>query len=590
MLLTPKTVTDVDRGGSWNASLFMWPFFLLMWNLMSRSDSVDTLMLSHIRWEGDSLQIQEQGHKGDQTGEFKFWKHLYANPSKPEVCVVLALAVLVFSTARPDDGSTLLFAGSNSKDRFCHLLQEVVGMLNEADQITLGCRKEDVGSHSGRKGSSTYALGQVNGPSPVAVFLRMGQSLGQLKDRYIFAADGQDQLCGRMLAMLDFNSETFGTLPPHFTDDVAPLLTEQYWESIVSGYKNYPASFRSCFPFLLARLLYSENYLRSVLPPRHPLFTVARVFTHNEHLALLRGKVVTGIGMCKLTGMQCTGIPPHLAIAGRLAELTQQVAELRTHLTNQLTILENALPEKVAEATSRAIMDNFVIEGAQPLTMKAIEEKFANLQGILTTEMRALLAQLATNLSGSQQNTVALQLGAARPNDSSWWREWIWERGHDARRDSVLFNKHSIPDDWKFPDRITTKALWDLWLFGNKHEGIRPLFLIPRKSDLRQEDFMKHTRANKVMEVMDKIACDNGLLPEGTRTIRKLYVLYIPGAEMDSLFDKIFKLLINHLYPDSEPGPLPLRISETSYGTIYDKIVKSETTTKKGTIKKRLQV
>jgi hypothetical protein len=40
-----------------------------MWNLMSRSESVDSLMLQHIDWECDALVIEEQGHKGDQIGE-----------------------------------------------------------------------------------------------------------------------------------------------------------------------------------------------------------------------------------------------------------------------------------------------------------------------------------------------------------------------------------------------------------------------------------------------------------------------------------------------------------------------------------------
>ncbi len=57
LIRIPGSASDRDRGGNWNASLFAWPFFLFMWNLMSRSDSVDTLMLTHIKWEGDSLQI-----------------------------------------------------------------------------------------------------------------------------------------------------------------------------------------------------------------------------------------------------------------------------------------------------------------------------------------------------------------------------------------------------------------------------------------------------------------------------------------------------------------------------------------------------
>jgi hypothetical protein len=58
----------------------------------------------------------------------------------------------------------------------------------------LGCEPEVTGVHSIRKGSSTIGLGQVGGPTSASVFLRMGQSLGQLKDRYIFACEGADQL------------------------------------------------------------------------------------------------------------------------------------------------------------------------------------------------------------------------------------------------------------------------------------------------------------------------------------------------------------------------------------------------------------
>ena len=52
----------------WSATLFSWAFFVLMWNLMSRSDSVDGLMLQHLEWQEDSLIIEEYGHNGNQTG------------------------------------------------------------------------------------------------------------------------------------------------------------------------------------------------------------------------------------------------------------------------------------------------------------------------------------------------------------------------------------------------------------------------------------------------------------------------------------------------------------------------------------------
>ncbi|OWZ17608.1 hypothetical protein PHMEG_0008431 [Phytophthora megakarya] len=73
------TIAPTKKGQSWATVLFGWSYFVLMWNLMSRSESVDGIMLQHIEWIDDALVIEEQGHKGDQTGAEKFCKHVYAN-------------------------------------------------------------------------------------------------------------------------------------------------------------------------------------------------------------------------------------------------------------------------------------------------------------------------------------------------------------------------------------------------------------------------------------------------------------------------------------------------------------------------------
>ncbi|ETL27425.1 hypothetical protein L916_19026, partial [Phytophthora nicotianae] len=133
----------------------------------------------HVEWIHDALVIEEQGHKGDQTGVDKFGKHVYANPYEPSQYPILAIGV--------------------------HLL------------------------------CCSYALGQVNGPTPVSVYLRMGQSMGKLKDRYIHFGEGADQLCGRMILGLPFNSERLGVLPPHFSTATICEMTSLYWEGLVSG-------------------------------------------------------------------------------------------------------------------------------------------------------------------------------------------------------------------------------------------------------------------------------------------------------------------------------------------------------------------
>ena len=135
--------------------------------------------------------IQEQGHKSDQTGDQKFWKHIYANPLEPSVCSYLSLAVYIFSVNnRVGAGTHKLFEGTNSKDRFYRNLLAVCNALTDEESLALGCDAHDIGSHSMRKGAGTFCMGQIGGPSPVTVTLRMGHTLGQVRDRYIFHEPG----------------------------------------------------------------------------------------------------------------------------------------------------------------------------------------------------------------------------------------------------------------------------------------------------------------------------------------------------------------------------------------------------------------
>eukprot|EP00644_Phytophthora_capsici_P008981 jgi/Phyca11/68153/gw1.6.559.1 len=232
LALKLMTLEPTKKGQAWSNVTFGWSFFVLMWNLMSRADSVDTIMLQHIEWSEDCLVVEEQGHKGDQTGAEKFGKHVYANPYEPSQCSVLALAVHLFSCPE--------------RSRFGRLLRRVIKALSAEELCILSCIPEDIGTHSLRKGSSSYAL---------------GQSLGRLKDRYIHFGEGADQLCGRMIAGLPFDSERFG----------------------------------SAFPFLMASLIQHEQYLRNTLSSSHPVFK-SRVFTANSLLDYQRGNTIIANG------------------------------------------------------------------------------------------------------------------------------------------------------------------------------------------------------------------------------------------------------------------------------------------------------
>ncbi|KAF4139055.1 hypothetical protein GN958_ATG11717 [Phytophthora infestans] len=231
---------------------------------MSRSDSIDTIMLQHLEWADDCLVIEEQGHKGDQTGAEKFGKHVYANLYEPSQCPILAAEELLFSSPeRVVGGKQQLFIGSDNKTRFGRMLCRVIGDLSEEKIGLLSCNPADIGTHSLRKGSSSYAIGQVNGPTPVSVYLRMGQSLGKLKDRYIHFGE----IWSAVTALPDCNSTNHDFFILGEYCSVADKVTSELREHFVVG-GVAPVSLRDIASLRADLAAEFRNAISSIQPPR----------------------------------------------------------------------------------------------------------------------------------------------------------------------------------------------------------------------------------------------------------------------------------------------------------------------------------
>ncbi|KAF1773673.1 hypothetical protein GQ600_18847 [Phytophthora cactorum] len=89
---------------------------------------------------------------------------------------------------------------SDNKNRFGRITRRIINALSKEEKCVLECNAEGIGTHRLCKGSTSYALGQVNGPTPVSVYLRVDQRLGKLNDRNIHFGEVADQVCGRMRA------------------------------------------------------------------------------------------------------------------------------------------------------------------------------------------------------------------------------------------------------------------------------------------------------------------------------------------------------------------------------------------------------
>ena len=99
-------------------SLFAHLFFILHWNLMKRAENCQMCKISHIYFHGDALVFEFAKSKGDQDGKFVGPWHCYANPQKPHVCVVLAMAKFCLAYDGVLSKNAPLFEGISQYDRY----------------------------------------------------------------------------------------------------------------------------------------------------------------------------------------------------------------------------------------------------------------------------------------------------------------------------------------------------------------------------------------------------------------------------------------------------------------------------------------
>jgi hypothetical protein len=67
-MIAEKLLRYKDSKRSPVGSCFAWPFLVIQWNLIARSQTVGAVLFDHISWNADSLLIFVPKHKADQEG------------------------------------------------------------------------------------------------------------------------------------------------------------------------------------------------------------------------------------------------------------------------------------------------------------------------------------------------------------------------------------------------------------------------------------------------------------------------------------------------------------------------------------------
>lgn len=526
-----------------NQMLFGWPYLILQWNLLARTNTVSVMMMEHIGWEADALLISTPKHKGDQEGVKCYARHVYANPSNPVICPVLALAILTFvRSMKHDPASTSssnslpnfrVFDGPDGGSRFSDVLARIIAAVPPSGILLLGGDKKQLGTHSVRKGAASYCTGMVNGPSTVQVFLRAGWSLGNVQDRYLFAGAGGDQLTGRVLSGLPFNQSSFASLPPHF-DEAGTRLIE--WNSILPLYPKLPDTFKQALPFFLASICYHEQWLRKALPSHHPLFST-HLFA-SGCIAALVPHVVAGCNRCPLTGLQATGIPPHLVMSNELLQVAASTQLLKEQLLAKCTELPTEL--------TNTLLSKFSINGAMPVTLDDMK-----------TLINSAVAELRTQYRDSRTDAMREAAPSADQNGDPRFQLWLW------KADSKF---HMVPEQWIFPS-TNIKDTWNLWHFGNITDKIRPLRCLKKMDLVGAAQISLWSKTRGVVSAISQVMVEMKLVGKMEDLLK------LSSNESSTYFDQAIVQLMEKVRAGSteQRG----RWMEMSVHTLYDLIPKS---------------
>ena len=341
-------------------------FLTLEWNLMARSENVVNCHSENITWKDDALCFNFPKSKGDQYGKRSdaVW-HVYATPHNPITCPHLALARYLFSNPgvlTEHEGDTeekeenvegmgmaanislnekKLFPGTSQYNRFMKIFHQVIQENEEAFR-KLGVDVGDLGSHSARKGSCSFAsAGSTVSPPMVSICLRALWSMGPVKERYLHYEKAGDQYLGRVVAGLNCNDSSFAVSPPYFdltgcenAKEMQGKIDKLVQSFLYSSEKVCARVFR-IFVNLFANICYHAEYLKLTIHKKNklhasPFFT--QIPSEIQTLAAVRFPWEKS----EYTPI-FTGIPPHVVILANFEGLKKKMEAIRSEVHDDFT-------------------------------------------------------------------------------------------------------------------------------------------------------------------------------------------------------------------------------------------------------------
>jgi hypothetical protein len=215
-----------------------------------------------------------------------------------------------------------------------------------------------------------------------------------------------------------------------------------------------------------------------------------------------------------------------------LKEALQQISDLKNEVVSQSST--------TAKETANVLLSRFSINGVVPLTIEDINRSNLLMQTQLAVLLGQHKAEIISEVQERYKEVPKKNLTAADEADTTWYKQFQWNDGKLS---------HPVPINWEFPSKLSVKAVWDMWFFGDKSTGIRPLKFLNREHDLcgscNSAVKKRYSAAKLVIEELCKIikSPESSIrMPAGKTKIHELTV-----AESEQCFSEAYKLFIENI-------------------------------------------
>ena len=442
-------------------------FIALTWNLNCRGHNTGKIRFSHMSWDQfDCMHIQFRHTKTEQMGKAKRRKRaIYSNPIQFNIDIpfLLGMYLATYFNEEQNPGRKL-FPGSQASNaqRVNDILQKVL-KEHQTEVEAMGQGKiGDFGTHSLRKGVSTYLASLPGGPSPAALSVRGGWSMGTVKDIYFDHAQGGDEFCGRCACLLNMMDESFSMSALFFAEDADQQLIQDTINSTFPHFckmEGMGRILRRC----LASLVDRSKHVAEHLDPNHPIMSIPlyRDLTAVNALTPYLRYVKASSDDPNVI----SGCPPYirqLAYIAKIKFLQESVVE---------DVVKRVMEETTAFFDKREIGGgNWTDERIQESMRSALNDRISEMEKRMQDNWNKLARAFAQYTGNCPEAEVALE----KDMDFDLRTQLIGPKPTYELRSNGHGGMTRLPKDFQFP-RCGTHDLWIQWNIPNKERKIPPL-------------------------------------------------------------------------------------------------------------------